>query len=301
MEFMLDTINCGLSARCHEFIAECEAHYYEQVNQVADYIRAHSIQRPIILLSGPSGSGKTTTAMLLEKLLDKGGYETHTISMDNYFFPLNEEQQSLASQKKLDLESPARVDADLLNDQLKKILRGESVDLPTFDFTTCSRVYRGNVLTRKSKDLVIVEGIHALNPDVIALPKENTVRIYVSVRTRLVDSAGVRLHPSRIRLMRRMLRDRVGRARPADETLRMYDSVQRGEDLYIMPYKPYSMFDIDTLVPYEIGVYKKELSEELKNLPNKEEVADILSFLDQTEPLDESFVPENSLIQEFIG
>ena len=81
----------------------------------------------------------------------------------------------------------------------------------------------------------------------------------------------------------------------------MYDSVQRGEDLYIMPYKPNAMFDIDTLIPYEIGVYKKELLAELETLQSKDEVADILSFLQQTVPMDERFVPENSLIQEFVG
>lgn len=300
MEIKLSVINEGIACRKEEFIAECEAQYYDQVYKIADYIRKNFEQRPIILLAGPSGSGKTTTALLLEKLLDASGHETHTISMDNYFRTMTPEQQRLAAEKKLDLESPDRIDRDLLNQQLKKILVGETVELPTYDFTDSRQVFLGNTLTRKPGELVIFEGIHALNPDVIRLPEENTVRIYISVRTRIADG-DVLLHPSRIRLMRRMLRDRVGRARPAAHTLKMYDSVQRGEDLYIMPYKPNSMFDIDTLIAYEIGVYKKELLEELQTLKNKEEVADILDFLSKAQPLDETFVPDNSLIQEFIS
>ena len=301
MEIKLEIINQGIKECQDDFIKQCEERYYEQVYRVADFIRDNCKQRPIILLSGPSGSGKTTTAHLLEQLLDQSSHETHTLSMDNYFTALSPEQQRLAEQKKLDLESPDRVDQELLSTQLQAMLEGKSVNLPTFDFVTSSRVYKGNVLTRKSGELVIVEGIHALNPDVIRLPEECTVRLYVSVRTRITAPDGSRLHPSRIRLMRRMLRDRVGRNRPAAQTLRMFDSVQRGENLYIMPYKHHSMFDIDTLIPYEIGVYKKELLEELSSLPNPNAVKDILEFLSGCAPLDEQKVPHNSLIQEFIS
>lgn len=301
MEIKLDIINQGIRQNTDTFISECEKGYYQQVRRVAEYIRDHAAERPIILLSGPSGSGKTTTAHLLEQLLDASGHETHTLSMDNYFTALSPQQQLLAEQKKLDLESPDRLDRELLNDQLQAILQGKSVNLPSFDFVTSSRVYKGNVLTRKPEELVIIEGIHALNPDVIRLPEERTVRLYISVRTRIVAPDGTRLHPSKIRLMRRMLRDRVGRNRPAAQTLRMFDSVQRGENLYISPYKCHSMFDIDTLIPYEIGVYKKELLEELSVLPNPNTIKDILQFLQICEPLDEERVPSSSLIQEFIS
>jgi uridine kinase len=270
------------------------------VRTVADYVRAHCKERPIILLSGPSGSGKTTTAHLLEQLLDAGGHETHTLSMDNYFHPMSEEEKALAAAKKLDLESPDRVDRVLLQDQLTRLLRGESVQLPTYNFVTAGREYRGDTLTRKEGEIVILEGIHALNPNVVGLPEEKTVRLYVSVRTRIVDDEGNRLHPSYIRLTRRMMRDRVGRGRPAAETLRMFDSVQRGENLYIMPYKPHSLFDIDTLIPYELCIYKKEMLQEMQGIPNKNALKSVLSFLQRAAELDKAAVPHNSLIQEFI-
>jgi len=300
MEIKLSLINQKISEDPAGFIAECEERYYAQVRTVADYVRAHYRERPIILLSGPSGSGKTTTAHLLEKLLDESGHETHCLSMDDYFHPMSEQEKELAAAKKLDLESPARVDSALLKEQLQAISEGKTVELPTYNFVTAAREYNGRTLTRKEGEIVILEGIHALNPDVVGLPEEKTVRLYVSVRTRILGEDGSRLHPSSIRLMRRMLRDRVGRGRPAVETLRMFDSVQRGESLYIMPYKPHALFDIDTLIPYEIGIYKKELSAELEKIPSKNALRTILSFLEKSEAMEESLVPQNSLIQEFI-
>ncbi len=300
MEISLNIINQGIQSDPQGFIAECEEHYYGQVRTVADYIRAHYKERPIVLLSGPSGSGKTTTAHLLEKLLDESGHETHCLSMDDYFNSMSEQEQALAAAKKLDLESPARVDSALLQAQLGSILRGEPVELPTYNFVTAKREYNGHVLTRKEGEIVILEGIHALNPEVVGISEDKTVRLYVSVRTRIVGDNGERLHPSFIRLMRRMLRDRVGRGRPVAETLRMFDSVQRGEELFIMPYKPHSLFDIDTLIPYEIGIYKKELLEELHALRDPKGVEHIIAFLEQTQALSEELVPQNSLIQEFI-
>ena len=300
MEIKLSLINQKIKENPAAFIAECEESYYKQVRAVADYVRTHYKERPIILLSGPSGSGKTTTAHLLENLLDASGHETHCLSMDNYFTPMNPEQKALAAEKKLDLESPKRVDKELLQQQLTSLLQGKPVSLPTYNFVTSKREYHGETLTRKEGEIVILEGIHALNPDVVGLSEERTVRLYVSVRTRILDDNGNRLHPAFIRLTRRMMRDRVGRGRPAAETLEMFDSVQRGESLYIMPYKPNAHFNIDTIIPYELGIYKKEMLQELESIENKNAVQNILSFLQNSEMIDEAMVPQNSLIQEFI-
>ena len=308
MEIKLSEINRKIRQSPASFVAACEEQYYEQVRSVADFIRKHYKERPIVLLSGPSGSGKTTTAHLLEKLLDESGHETHSLSMDNYFNTMTDAQRLLAAEKKLDLESPERVDHALLQTQLLQLIKGESVSLPTYNFVTSKREYNGQTLTRKPDEIVILEGIHALNPDVVGLPEEKTVRLYVSVRTRLVDKAGKRLHPSIIRLMRRMLRDRVSRGRPIMDTLRMYDSVERGEQLYIMPHKPHALFDIDTIIPYEPGIYKTELLSELQNLQKHAEtdpthqglLQTMLSFLKEAEPMESTAVPQNSLLQEFI-
>ncbi len=300
MEIKLDIINDGIVNHTDGFIQQCESDYYKQVRRIADYIHIHHATRPIILLAGPSGSGKTTTAKLLESMLDREGLETHTVSMDNYFKTLSPEQIDLAQNKQLDLESPDRMDTCLLNTQLRAILEGRTVELPTFDFINSKSLPSGQFLTRRDNELVIFEGIHALNPDVIRLPDENTVRIYISVRTRIVCPDENRLHPSRIRLMRRMLRDQGGRGRSIAKTLAMFESVEEGAARYILPYKPHALFDIDTLIPYEIGLYRDHLLPLLAKLEEREQVADIIDFLTKCAPLDTAAVPDTSLLQEFI-
>lgn len=207
-----------------------------------------------------------------------------------------------APPREIDLESPARVDADLLSRQLRDIIRRRPVRLPKYDFTTSQRVYPGAVLERRSGDLVILEGIHALNPDVVQIPDESSARLYISVRTRVADG-GLVLHPAKIRLLRRMVRDRLYRSRSVEETLRLYDSVQRGEGLYIMPHKHRATHEIDTFFPYEIGAYRPLLLQDLLGLDPEAlaPIQDLLQILTNAAPLREAFVPRSSMIREFIG
>ncbi len=297
MELQLAYINERLAQDSAAFVAECEQNYWKQVHHIADYIKAHHTQRPIILLSGPSGSGKTTTAHLLEKLLDESGLETHTLSMDNYFLPLTPAQLTDGN---VDLESPDRLDKPLLNAQLKSIAKGETVNIPTFDFTNNDRLYTSTPLTRKENELVIIEGIHALNPDAITLPPERTVRIYVSVRTRLALPDGNLLHPKWIRLMRRILRDEPHRGRTPAQSYDRFESVNLGEDRYIMPFKKHSMFDVDTLIPYELALYREPLLPKLQTIADRPGVANMIRFLEQSVGADTALVPANSLLNEFV-
>ena len=155
----------------------------------------------------------------------------------------------------------------------------------------------GKVLQRKPGEIVILEGIHALNPDVIRLPEEKICGIYVSVRTR-VEVDGKILHPAYIRLLRRMLRDNVHRARSYAETAGMLQNVERGEQLYIMPFKHRARFDVDTFHDYELCALKALCTDEILALPNLELLQ---SALKQLDTLDEKLVPKTSLVREFIG
>ncbi|MBR5523653.1 MAG: adenylyl-sulfate kinase [Clostridia bacterium] len=294
-------VNRCLAENADSFIAAAEANYYRQLTEVADFVAAHRDTCPIVLLSGPSGSGKTTSALILEHKLDHRGLETHTLSMDNYFRTLTPEQHDLLAQEKLDLEAPDRVDEVLLTEQLRAIIACEPVELPVFDFCTHTRKPSGKILHRKPGEIVVLEGIHALNPAVVTLPEEQTVRLYVSVRTRVEGPDGSVLHPKYIRLMRRMQRDVQHRGRQAADTLTMFHSVNRGEDNFIMPYKHRSTFDIDTFFPYEINVYRNTLLEQLQGLAHHPEIATILPVLTAADPLDAAAVPETALIREFIG
>lgn len=291
-------LNSELRENATEFISRTDRAYLDTVSSVADSLFRHRDEQPIVLLSGPSGSGKTTTAMMLERLLDARGYETHTLCMDNYFLPLSEEEKLLVSEGKLDLESPLRVDSALLNEQLEKMIRCEPVDLPKYDFVSAKRIDGGRFV-RKPGEIIILEGIHVLNPDVITLPDEKTAKIYISVRTRLTRKDGTMLHPSRIRLLRRIIRDKTGRGRSAADTLRHYENVERGAERYIMPFKGRSNFDIDTFIAYEPAVYKTIVLDELRTLGAS--AADLVSFLEEVDPLCTHLISADALIREFIG
>ena len=274
--------------------------YAARICRTAKAIYDSRREKPVVLLSGPSGSGKTTSARMLEAFLDSWGCETHTISMDDYFSTMSPEEILLRDAGKLDLESPNRMDTGLLNEHILKMIAGEPVELPEYDFVNSAQRLSGKILTRKPGELVIFEGIHALNPSVITVPDSATNRLYVSVRTR-IEHEGKLLHPEKIRLLRRMLRDRVGRGRSPADTLAMYDRVQEGENKYIMPYKHRCSFDIDTFIGYEPGVYRAMLWEELEKLREDERVAEIAEILESMPPVPPEAVSAKSLIQEFIG
>ena len=300
MNIEITRINNSINSDPARFIADSNADYVYKLTNIANDIARQSDRKTVILLSGPSGSGKTTTALMLEKLLDEMGHETHTMSMDNYFCPLTEEEKALAALGKMDLESPKRMDVDLLNEHILAISLCEEIELPQYNFKTSSREYTGRKFQRRPGEIVIFEGIHALNPDVILVPDKQLCKIYVSVRTR-VTSGDMCLHPSRVRLMRRMMRDSKFRKRSFRETMNMFESVETGENKYIMPYKQRSDYDVDTFMPYEISAYRDALAEPLKELTDFPVIAEMVKVLDNIAPLDNSLVTPDSLICEFIG
>lgn len=286
-----------------ELVLEAENAYADQISKAAERIFTERRERPVVLISGPSGSGKTTSAGRIARLLDDNGCRAHTISMDNYFLPLTEEEKRLGEQGLFDFESPKRLDNHLFMEHLEKLRRCEPIDIPSFDFAEQKR-RPGMRLECQPGDIVIMEGIHALNPDVTGESDDYTNRVYVSVRTRLEDG-GELLHPSKIRLMRRLIRDKLYRGRSIVDTMEFFRSVERGENLYIMPYKHRASFDIDTFIAYEPMVYRNILLSDLEQVSRSydqyESYADIECFLKKLEPLPESVVPENSLVREFIG
>ncbi|WP_303825024.1 uridine kinase [Ruminococcus flavefaciens] len=274
--------------------------YLYKLTQIANDIAESHNEKPVVLLSGPSGSGKTTTALMIEKILDEMGHETHTLSMDNWFCPLTEAEKALASEGKMDLESPLRVDSQLLNKQIEAISACREIELPKYDFKTSTRMGSGKKFKRNKGEIVIFEGIHALNPAVITVPDSMINKIYVSVRTR-ISGEGILLHPSRIRLMRRMIRDRNFRKRSLRETMNMFHSVEAGENKYIMPYKYRSDYDVDTFMSYELSAYRGDLLEQLHELEDIPEIKECIAVLEQLTPIDKADISRDSLICEFIG
>lgn len=293
---------CALNAA--EMVRKSEQRYADEIAAAAEHIYAERETRPVVLVSGPSGSGKTTTANRIARLLKDMGCGAHSISMDNYFKTLTPEEHELSDRGEFDYESPMRLDADLFKEHLLKISRCEPIDIPTFDFAT-QQSKKGMTLKINRGDIVILEGIHALNPLVTGDSESYTTCVYVSVRTRIENECGDLLHPSKIRLMRRLIRDKLYRGRAITETFEFFRSVERGEDLYIMPFKSRADFDIDTFAPYEPLIYRDILLPELETVGSQyadyERYADIERFLRELSSLPRTIVPENSLIREFIG
>lgn len=287
------------------FVKECEENYETALSDLTENILHTAEEKPFILISGPSGSGKTTTGLKLKEKLERTGRMTHIISLDNYFHPISELERSLFEANELDLEAPARVDSDLLNSQLNDIIGGKSVEIPKFDFVTNTRQKSGINLKLGKGELMILEGIHSLNPSVIEHSEKFSFGIYVSVRSRIEyrkDGEQHVLHPSKIRLARRLIRDGRTRNRTFSDTVTLYESVEKGEDRYIMPYKERANHNIDTFFPYELCVYKSLLpsslpTEEIR-YPWLKELFDVMSAMRN---ISADLVPRTSLLREFIG
>lgn len=297
-------INRGLENDRDKFIGLSENNYSSQLEQAAEKIFLDRKTRPIVLISGPSGSGKTTSALKIAELLKARGINVHTLSMDNYFLPSDLGELPRDENGNVDLESPQRLDIKLFSEHLEKIFMCEPVDVPIFDFTTQLRT--GSVpLRRKADEIIIIEGIHALNPEVTGDTDSFTNCLYISVRTRIVSSDNDILHPRLIRLMRRLSRDRLFRGRRLQDVFEMFNSVSAGEELYIMPHKHRAAFDIDTFMPFEAAIYSEILHSELlaieADMADNENYRQIVKFLGEIHPVAADVLPEASLIREFVG
>lgn len=275
--------------------------YWSQIRNIALDIKDKCETHPILLLSGPSGSGKTTTAHKIENILEEYGVSTHTISLDCYFSTLPSELVG-----KVDLESPERLDKDLLADHIEKLLKCQEIELPEFDFANTRQIKSGVKLCRKPNEIIVFEGIHALNPDAVPVLSGES-KMYISVRTRVGYGDGKILHPRYIRLLRRMSRDMRYRGRSPVETISFFESVEKGVENFVSPYKIYADYSIDTFIEYEPLAYRDEMYELLKNspLPANEKDAKtlklLIGFLGSYQGRDPSLVSEDSLIREFIG
>ena len=295
------TINGKIVADESGFITESENFVLSQIDNTAEKIADSLDEKPIILIAGPSGSSKTTSAMKLSSAIKKHGVNVCYISMDKYFKNFTQHERELKRQGKIDLESPDRVDIDYLNNDIDTLINGGEIDIPKYDFPTNTRTLSGDKLSRNG-GFVIIEGIHALNDKLMSKNEGCASRIYVSVRTRVVDSNGDKLHPCKIRMMRRMIRDKLYRGRDIEETIKMFPNVQHGENKYIMPFKGSADFNIDTFIKYEPNVYKHILFDELEQLaPKYADVRDIVNALDEVDAIVPDKIPSDAMRREFIG
>ena len=294
-QWKLSEINEALERDAAGFAVAAEQRYTDQVMAIAMQIRDVREERPFILLSGPSGSGKTTTALRIESLLDDWGLETITISLDNYFLPHDAGALPVDEEGKPDFESPDRLDIPLLQRDLQKVLECKPVDLPRFDFSTQTRV-KGDRLARKPGELLLIEGIHTLNPHVMGKYLDVTTDVYVSVEDEVVLEDETVVSRGKLRLLRRLVRDRLFRGSDVEKTLERYLSVGRGEKRNILPYAANAMERVNTFLPYEVGVFGGLLADVADQLP--EELAALVRAV---RPVEAQISPVNSLVREICG
>lgn len=300
----IDHLNKAITENPREVINNSEEKYYNQLNNMCCKIYQKRDIHPVVLISGPSGSGKTSTANEMSEILNKNYHcKSNVISLDNYFRSNTSPDMPKDKNGNIDLESPLCTDLKLLQEHLFLMNKGEEFMMPVFDFKSQSR--SGYVsFKREPETVVIMEGIHALNPLVTG---ENNFAacVYISVRTRLKDRDNKILHPRIIRLMRRLCRDSLFRGRSLKSVFDYYESVTEGEDKYIYPFKHRADFLIDTFMSYEVSVYKSLLQKELlqakQNFYGNHYYNDIMDFFNILLPISEKEVPSDSLIREFIG
>ncbi len=305
MALELKWINDAIKTCPEEFVAECEAFYEKNIKSAAKRIAESASESCVVLLSGPSGSGKTTTAAKLEKELEVLGIGTHSVSLDDYFKTVDPLTAPRTEDGKMDYESPECLDLKLLKADIEKIIDGEEVLVPSFDFKHQRRSEKTTLLSRKKNEIVIFEGIHALNDDITSAAASHGMKIYISARSNFFNNGEIYYKGTWTRLTRRIVRDNKFRGADANFTLSIWDSIRRGEKRYISPFKDNADIIINSTHQYELNVLKEHLKSAVQgvscDIPRYDEVCDMLKNIDGFEHLDDKYVPKTSLLREFIG
>lgn len=288
----------------NDVIQLAEANYNSQLAKTADIIYNKKNKVKIVLLAGPSSSGKTTTARKLEVYLKARGFKTHSISTDDYF--LNRIDTPKKANGDYDFESLKAVDTDLFNKHLLKLLAGEKVMIPEYNFVLGEREYKGRTLQLGENDIVIIEGLHALNPELtLAIDDDNKFKIYISPLTQLNIDNHNRIHTSDTRRLRRIIRDNKYRGWNAADTLRNWKNILEGEEEYVFPYQNKADIIINSALIYELGVLKTYAEPLLFSVNEDDEVYPeairLINFLRNFLPIPSDDVPKESVLREFIG
>ena len=286
-----------------ELILLSEAIHEKKIAEMAQKIKERQDVR-MVLIAGPSSSGKTTFANKLGMALRVQGIKPVTLSTDNYFVERKDNPKD--NEGNYDFECIEAIDTKLFNQQLIDLLAGKEVDLPTFDFIEGSKRYLGNKMKLEEDEILVIEGIHCLNDKLTSLiPKENKFKIYISDLTVLNIDYYNRISTTDTRLIRRMVRDYNFRGYSALHTLKMWKSVNRGEQKNIFPYQEEADCMFNSSIVYELSALKKYalplLEEITDDNPEYSEARRLISMLQYFDTVEPDWIPNNSLLREFIG
>lgn len=289
--------------RMKEVIMVQEALMEKRIGQLAEQIAGEK-DKKFVMIAGPSSSGKTTFSYRLSTQLIAQGLKPHPIGLDNYY--LDRDKTPRDENGNYDFECLEALDVEQFNEDMTRLFRGERVEMPTFNFKTGKREYKGNTLQLGEDDILVIEGIHGLNDKLsYSLPKESKFKIYISALTQLNIDEHNYLPTTDARLIRRIVRDARTRGTSAKETIAMWPSVRRGEEQHIFPFQEEADAMFNSALIYELSVLKAYAEPQLfhieKDCAEYIEAKRLLKFLDYFLPVPTEDIPKNSILREFIG
>lgn len=283
-----------------------EALHNKRITAIADEItqRYHEGGARIVMIAGPSSSGKTTTTKRLAIQLVTNLLHPQMISLDDYF--VDREKTPLDESGEYDYESLYALDLDLFNEHLNRLIKGETVELPYYNFETGMREYRGNKITLGPNSILLIEGIHGLNPELTSqIPEQMKYLVYVSALTTISIDDHNWIPTTDNRLLRRIIRDARYRGVTPEQTIRRWPSVRRGEERWIFPFQENADAMFNSSLLFELGVIKRQGEEVLsrvpRDIPEYTEAIRLRRFLQYFEPISEEYIPSTSLLREFLG
>lgn len=291
------------TGRIQDIMLMQEAQMEAQIGELADII-ANAGNKKFIMIAGPSSSGKTTFSHRLSIHLSAHGMKPHPFPLDDYY--LDRDKTPRDENGNYDFECLEALDVELFNKDMSALLAGERVELPTFNFKTGKREYRGKYMQLGPEDILVIEGIHGLNDKLsYSLPGESKFKIYISALTQLAIDEHNALPTTDGRLIRRIVRDARTRNTSAQDTIKMWDSVRRGEEKYIFPFQESADYIFNSALIYELAVLKIYAEPQLFNIPKDApeyvEAKRLLKFLDYFLAIPSENIHHNSLVREFIG
>ena len=292
-----------LNGHSSHLIQVSEALQEKKIGKIADEIAKRKGIR-LVLIAGPSSSGKTTTCKRLSIQLVTNGIKPIGISLDDYF--LDREKTPLDEKGDFDFEHLHALNLPLFNEQLNALFKGEEVELPRYDFPTGKSVKSGKKLKLHDDEVLVVEGIHALNPELTAqIPNEQIFRVYASALTTILLDNHNYVPTTDNRLLRRIIRDYKYRGVSALDTIHRWPSVRAGENKWIFPFQENADAMFNTAMLFELAVIKSQaeplLEQVPENCPEYAEAYRLLKFLRYIKPIPEAHIPPTSLLREFLG
>lgn len=293
------------SGRAIELVNLCEARHENRCSKIAHMIKERENVR-VVLLAGPSSSGKTSTSLRIALQCKVHGLNPRTIELDNYF--KNREETPVMANGEKDYECLEAMDVELLNKQLTDLLAGKEVELPRFDFKNGVKYFEGNMMKLEENDILILEGIHALNPAMTpGIPDDKKFMIYVSDISSM-SRYNPTIRTTDNRLLRRMVRDMKTRSISPEQTILRWPSVRAGEEKHIFPFQTNADVVFNSTAQYELPLLKHYVTPILKNIatssPAYGEAQRLLGFLAEIDalPVDAiNAIPCTSIVREFIG